>query len=283
MTPEPRGSLPGVFPAPMAGRPDDSPNPGQEARVPYRARSARSVASLLSAVVAVLAFVVPSSGPGAAHAVQAWAAAVPHPTHAASASASVPAGSGPDTRARDDAARAADHRAPATTAPQTQGAAPAPESGLHASGLPQTAGAHVFGPPHTAASHTAGAHARTPARSGAQHAPELPRTAGPHTPDPRPAAPQGTAPQGTAPHASAPSLPDLPHADRATVARPAPAHLPHPPWPGTTAVGRAPYRSAGGPAVAAGPAPLTRQDIAAGPRPRGPPPRWSNDTVMDAA
>ncbi len=280
----------------MAGRPDDPPNPGQEARVPYRARSARSVASLLSAVVAVLAFVVPSSGPGAAHAVQAWAAAVPHPAHAASASASVPAGSGPDTRARDDAARAAGHRAPATAAPQAQGAAPArgaglasqaqgaapaPESGLHVSGLPQTAGAHVFGPPHTVAPHTAGARAPTDAHSAAPHTPALPRTAGPHTPhtpDPRPAAPQGTAP-----HASAPSLPALPHADRATVARPAPAHLPHPPWPGTTAVGRAPYRSAGGPAVAAGPAPLTRQDIAAGPRPRGPPPRWSNDTVMDAA
>ncbi|MFE0059415.1 hypothetical protein, partial [Streptomyces sp. NPDC059003] len=46
-----------------------------------------------------------------------------------------------------------------------------------------------------------------------------------------------------------PHAPDTPHAVRVTAAHHHPAHLPQPPFPGTTSTDRAPHRSVGGPAA----------------------------------
>ncbi|WP_172381950.1 hypothetical protein [Streptomyces sp. MNP-20] len=80
-----------------------------------------------------------------------------------------------------------------------------------------------------------------------------------------------------------PRAPDLPRVVHATVAHPHHAHLPHPPYPATTAADRAPHRPVGGPAAPARGTAPARQHPDAGPRPRGPPPPMSNDTVQDAA
>ncbi|WJV44352.1 hypothetical protein [Streptomyces flavofungini] len=79
--------------------------------MPYRTRSARLAASLLSAVVAVLAFVVPSRAASAATgpAVQAWATATapssgPHATN--SPSQQRPRAHGPYASSGQDAPRA---------------------------------------------------------------------------------------------------------------------------------------------------------------------------------
>ncbi|QDQ09898.1 hypothetical protein [Streptomyces spectabilis] len=80
-----------------------------------------------------------------------------------------------------------------------------------------------------------------------------------------------------------PRAPDLPRVVHATAAHPHHAHIPHPPYPGTTAADRAPHRSVGGPLAYPPGAAGARQHADTGPRPRGPPPRMSNDTVQDAA
>ncbi|WP_030669479.1 hypothetical protein [Streptomyces sp. NRRL B-1347] len=80
-----------------------------------------------------------------------------------------------------------------------------------------------------------------------------------------------------------PRAPDLPRVVHATAAHPHHAHLPQPPYPGTTAADRAPHRSAGGPAAHPPGAAPARQHADTGPRPRGPPPPMSNDAVQDAA